>query len=155
MKLKIKDAVNIHGTLSRLNGLEKLVDEAGSKRVVFEPFSLSGSVRSRIARNRQQLHNAFRPTQEAFAELQKAARQKSESERVALIAGDAAATQKFVQAEQDRQKQLVEEDEKLANEEVEVDVRLLDYDDLQLDKNEGITPAVIEILLPIITKLPE
>lgn len=157
MKLSIKAMLEIEQGLKSLNGRMRDVTERGEVRVIFDPAKLSSPTLSRVAFNLRKIREHLEVAREAAKGIDEqfsAACERDPQPDETTIAVDANAVKDWNARLIARVKNKNAEIKMLDETVEEVEMRPIKFDDLQTDKNEFITAAIIDALWPILTDLP-
>jgi hypothetical protein len=135
MKLTVNQAFSVSMGIGQLDkGFDEPAKNDGKDVVLHRSFLFSPAVRIALAVNASHISDAIMPVQKAL----KAARDK-----VSPNGGE---------LDKESRKALDAEIEKLGAQPLDIDLTPLSQDDLALDKNTGVTAAMIQALLPIIKR---
>jgi hypothetical protein len=135
LKLTVNQAFSVSVGIAQLDkGYEEPAKNDGKDVVLHRSFLFSPAVRIALAVNASRISDAIAPAQKAL----KAARDK-----ISPNGGE---------LDKESRKALDVEIEKIGAQPLEIDLTPLSQDDLALDKNTGVTAAVIQALLPIIKR---
>ncbi len=137
MKMTMQTAINVFTALGQLDGLQQAVRNGATSAVINVPYDFKGSLRRIIYRN----HAILRAEIDAFNLASQAEWRRIVGDRARLdetVAADAA-----LKAEYDQKMR------ELQNEEVEIGLKYIQEDALNLDKNP-IPGSVLSMLEPII-----
>ena len=135
MKLTVNQAASVSFGIGLLDkGFDEPAKNDGKDVILHRPFAFSPAVRVALAIDASRISDAIGPAQRAL----KAAREK-----LAPTGGELDA---------EARKALEAEAEKIGAQILEIDLAPISEDQLALDKNPGISAAMIQALLPIFRK---
>lgn len=150
MKLSVHDLQLLYHAHNRLNSAKR--DVGG--QIIDEPFKLDGSVRSRIARNVGKILSAVRPHERKIDETQRDFQKRAKAFAVGKDDAPEVVEKKRSDAE-NLNEEFQTVSKAILETELEVDIRMIDFNSLNVDQNLGITAAVIGSLMQVLENVPE